>query len=622
MPAGNVVNYVWRKTGSTQSSNDTVSGAVPASGQKRLCVRYYAKFSQDFHSYDTAPNCTREKIQELQVRPTSGAQFQSEVQGNPDSFHIFWSIGENLTRSGADYGPNNCVNNWCRLEMCFGAVTGDIPGGGTGLPEAWVQPIDGSSPENHYYLASGTPQAFRGPTADTYGAWIINAYNQDNCSANVRYISYAMAASWGTNNGQRIGAAPEVEGAGTPVVNVSPTVSISVASTSFVVGGSTTFTASASDSDGTVSSVSFYVNGVLQTTDTTSPYSTTWSPLSAGSYTITAIATDNQGATGSSNSVSVTVTAAVVPLTVTLAASPATFTQGQSTTLTASVTGTPNSSGISFYNGSTLLSSDTSSPYTYTWTPGSAGSYTLTARGTDSLGNQSTSNQVGVTVDPLSTPATFSCSNVPAGAIWCDDFDDSLTLNQKYADVNTFSGLMSVASGEGTGGSKALRMHWNTGTVASGVIQRTFGRNPWTSQSDQATDFNEIYWKLDVRYPSGWPDGGDKLMRAFVLASPAWAQGAMGHIWFGSSGTGRQLLLMDPASGISTSGQLVSTTYNDFANLRWLGSKQGTTNIFSGANIGACLVQISQQRQQAGQSLLRISAQRNGQRSQRAGQRE
>ena len=43
---------------------------------------------------------------------------------------------------------------------------------------------------------------------------------------------------------------------------------------------------------------------------------------------------------------------------------------------------------------------------------------------------------------------------------------------------------------------------------------------------------------------------------------------------------------MDPASGIDTAGNLVSTTYNDFANLRWLGAKLGNTDLFSTENSG------------------------------------
>jgi hypothetical protein len=62
-----------------------------------------------------------------------------------------------------------------------------------------------------------------------------------------------------------------------------------------------------SDTDGSVSRVDFYANGSLIGTDTAAPFSFTWSNVSAGSYSITAIATDNDGASTTSGPVSITV---------------------------------------------------------------------------------------------------------------------------------------------------------------------------------------------------------------------------------------------------------------------------------------------------------------------------
>lgn len=58
----------------------------------------------------------------------------------------------------------------------------------------------------------------------------------------------------------------------------------------------------ASDSDGSISSVAFYVNNVLQFTDYSSPYAWTWnsSGYAAGSHEIKAIATDNASNTAQS----------------------------------------------------------------------------------------------------------------------------------------------------------------------------------------------------------------------------------------------------------------------------------------------------------------------------------
>jgi hypothetical protein len=92
-----------------------------------------------------------------------------------------------------------------------------------------------------------------------------------------------------------------------------------------------------------------------------------------------------------------------------------------------------------------------------------------------------------------------------------------------------------------------------------------------------------------VKRQAGWKGGGaDKLTRATVFTGPGWSQGMMAHIWSHNDG-----LVLDPASGIDVTGNLKSTKYNDFANLRWLGSKKGKTDLFSDVNAGKWYCVIS-----------------------------
>ncbi|TYB59245.1 cellulose 1,4-beta-cellobiosidase [Nonomuraea sp. PA05] len=60
---------------------------------------------------------------------------------------------------------------------------------------------------------------------------------------------------------------------------------------------------------------------------------------------------------------------------------------------------------VDFYQGSTLLGTDTSSPYSYNWQNVAAGSYSITARATDNAGLVTTSSPVGITVSPNTGPA-------------------------------------------------------------------------------------------------------------------------------------------------------------------------------------------------------------------------
>ena len=67
--------------------------------------------------------------------------------------------------------------------------------------------------------------------------------------------------------------------------------------------------ANAADSDGSITSVEFFNGTTLLNTDTSSPYSYTWSNVAAGTYSITAKARDNSGAVSYSSAVKVTVNA-------------------------------------------------------------------------------------------------------------------------------------------------------------------------------------------------------------------------------------------------------------------------------------------------------------------------
>jgi regulation of enolase protein 1 (concanavalin A-like superfamily) len=91
--------------------------------------------------------------------------------------------------------------------------------------------------------------------------------------------------------------------------NQAPSVALTAPANgaTFTAPATISVTATASDSDGTISQVDFYAGSTLIGTDTTSPYSISWSNVAAGSYSLTAKATDNAGAATTSAAVSVTV---------------------------------------------------------------------------------------------------------------------------------------------------------------------------------------------------------------------------------------------------------------------------------------------------------------------------
>ena len=97
--------------------------------------------------------------------------------------------------------------------------------------------------------------------------------------------------------------------------NVPPTVSISSPTNNahFTAPTNISITASAADSDGSVSKVEFFQGAIKLGESTNSPYSLVWSNVGAGSYTLTAKATDNLGAATVSAPVSITLSSNTPP---------------------------------------------------------------------------------------------------------------------------------------------------------------------------------------------------------------------------------------------------------------------------------------------------------------------
>ena len=272
--------------------------------------------------------------------------------------------------------------------------------------------------------------------------------------------------------------------------NQPPSVALSepANNSSVAVGTAVTLTATAADSDGTVARVEFYAGSTLLGTDTTAPYSLSWTPTTAGAYALTARAFDNAGAATTSAAVNLTVSvppAGVPPATAVACATeggtcalpagatarvwygagsswvsrtgvtgsiactndvfgdpifgtfkacryeltsapppnqaptvtvgaPASVTLGSAVALTATAADADGTvARVEFYAGSTLLGSDTTAPYAFSWTPAAAGSYALTARAFDNAGAATTSAAVTVAVSapPASVP--------PATAVAC-----------------------------------------------------------------------------------------------------------------------------------------------------------------------------------------------------------
>ena len=199
-------------------------------------------------------------------------------------------------------------------------------------------------------------------------------------------------------------------------VNAPPTVSISSPASGAVFNppATITVTANAADSDGTIAKVEFYQGATMIGTATAAPYSVTWANPVPGTYSLTARATDNDGAVTISSAITLRVNA---PPTVSIS-SPATgavFNPPATITVTATAADSDGSiTKVEFYSGATLIGTATSAPYSATWANPTPGSYSLTARATDNDGAVTTSSAITLRVD---APPTVSITAPAAGAV-------------------------------------------------------------------------------------------------------------------------------------------------------------------------------------------------------------
>ena len=206
----------------------------------------------------------------------------------------------------------------------------------------------------------------------------------------------------------------------TPPPNTAPAVALTspAGGATFTAPATITVAASASDSDGTIARVEFYTGTTLLASDTAAPYEFTWSDVAAGTYTLTARATDDAGLATTSAAVTVTVSAppnAAPAVSLTSPAGGATFTAPATITLAATASDTDGSvSEVQFYSGATLLATDTAAPYEFTWTDVAAGTYTVTARATDNAGAVTTSSAVTITVSEPDSLAGWTTQDIGA----------------------------------------------------------------------------------------------------------------------------------------------------------------------------------------------------------------
>ena len=144
------------------------------------------------------------------------------------------------------------------------------------LVEATTDPLMQANITSVTVAAGTNHTSLNGLQANTTYYFRVRAVNGSGSSAPLAPVKVATASGGGSSQ-------------------AAPTVTLNALGTG-TVNSAVALSATAADSDGSIAKVEFFIGGTLLETDTSFPYAASWTPSVAGSYAVTAKATDNLGA--------------------------------------------------------------------------------------------------------------------------------------------------------------------------------------------------------------------------------------------------------------------------------------------------------------------------------------
>lgn len=321
------------------------------------------------------------------------------------------------------------------------------------------------------------------------------------------------------------------DAAGNTDINKYPVVSwiAPVAMDTFVMDTFTPISlqASASDTDGTISSVTFDANGTqLSGSLSGGNYVAQYTPTAYGELTLKVTAADNEGATAAQTiKVYVTSTTANLPpvVSITNPSNGAVITQSELSeiTLSASVTDDNSVQNVTFsINGQALNTSASGSEYSALWTPAAEGQYTFKVEAMD--------NESATTISEISFEVRLQASgcNAPqwdAGTTYASSgnqvqYGGKLYQNKWWTqgDVPGESDVWEFIE-NCDGQSDPCGEAWQSGKVyaASGtevVYENKVYRNKWWSQNNIPTAGDPWEYVRDCNAALGYGTGGNLSM--------------------------------------------------------------------------------------------------------------
>ncbi|WP_346839168.1 glycosyl hydrolase family 18 protein [Microbulbifer sp. SAOS-129_SWC] len=352
------------------------------------------------HAY--AVDCSGLASWDAATAYNGGAQIQ--YNGNAYTAN-WWTQNQNPEQYSGQY------QEWSLLGACDsqtgqdtppqGAITNPADGSAFSVDDSVVITADASDDNSvasvEFFvdgtsIGTDTSAPWQITWTATAGASVINALIEDDAGQQTATADVTISVS---------AAGP-----------VAPQVSLTAPTdgSQFTTGDVVPLSAKASDADGSVGSVEFFVDGASIGSDSSAPYSVDWT-ATVGSHSLYAVAADNDAQTAQSATADINVADPNAAPSVTLdsPADGSTYDEGISVQLSASAADSDGSvDRVAFYVGGTKVGEDSSAPYSYSWTA-TAGTQTVFARAFDNSGASSDSASISITVNGAPVSGDFPC---------------------------------------------------------------------------------------------------------------------------------------------------------------------------------------------------------------------
>jgi hypothetical protein len=255
--------------------------------------------------------------------------------------------------------------------------------------------------------------------------------------------------------------------------NTSPSVAITSPTSNqvLVAGIPIDIQSQASDADGTVASVEYYLNGQrLLGQGSGLNFTLSWIPDCIGSFTLVAKATDNDGSVSCSAPVGIVVASPIPEVALFAPSSNTTVYVGVPLALEAEITiASPGQiTRVEFFVNSVLLGAATNEPFWLAWTPPAVGPYTITAQAYSDTGTTATSPATDVTA-VLAQPQVNIVS--PADSQFLDLSEPALIFARVTDPANAVTNFEFIINGALYTNSMLWFTHWTPSTLGPHVLE-------------------------------------------------------------------------------------------------------------------------------------------------------